>query len=92
MTHTCERRRHIRRQASLSARVVFNPRSPSLSCTVQNLCSSGAQIAFAGPVDLPGEFALEVPGLDLNVQARVAWSRAEEHGITFVWPHKTAWA
>jgi hypothetical protein len=32
---------------------------------------------------------LEIPTLDLRVDAQLIWSRDERHGVTFVWPqHK----
>jgi hypothetical protein len=29
---------------------------------------------------------LEIPDHNLSVEARVTWSRAERHGVTFIWP------
>ena len=91
VTEGVERRLHHRRPSNLSARAVFNDQSPALDCTVQNVSASGAKIAFAAAVELPREFVLDVPSLDLRVKVRVVWSQAECHGITFVWPQGTVW-
>ena len=89
MTEGTDRRRHNRRQSTYRARAVFNDQSPALPCTVQNLSASGAQLTFAAAVALPPSFVLEIPSLDLQVEARVVWSRAEQHGVTLVWPQRT---
>jgi hypothetical protein len=34
--------------------------------------------------DLPGEFELEIPMLEQAVRARVIWSKAGNHGVTFL--------
>jgi len=92
MTEGTDRRRHNRRQSTYRARAVFNDQSPTLPCTVQNLSASGAQLTFAAAVALPPSFVLEIPSLDLQVEARVVWSCAGQHGVTLVWPQRTPWA
>ena len=86
MKRESERRWHHRRSSAFSARIVFNNHTPAMTCTVQNLSSGGVQLAFATIVELPPEFVLEVPNLNLRVEARVVWSRAKLHGVTFLWP------
>jgi hypothetical protein len=68
MTQNRERHRHPRRSSALSARAVFNNRSPALDCMAQNRSSSRAHIAFAAPLDRPDEFALEIPSLKVAAQ------------------------
>ncbi len=87
-----DRRWHNRWPSVLSGRVAFNDQSPALECTVQNMSPRGAQIAFATAFELPREFELVIPSLDLRIDARAVWSRAERHGVTFVWPQRTPWA
>jgi hypothetical protein len=48
---------------------VFGDQSPALECTVQDISASGAKIGFAAADELPLEFVLEVPALDLRVKA-----------------------
>ena len=88
MTEESDRRWHNRRGATLGARVMLN--DATLPCTVRNMSASGAQLTFATSVELPQEFALEVPQLDLKVHAQLIWSRAEQHGVTFLWPQYNA--
>jgi hypothetical protein len=92
MTREEERRWHNRRSSVLSGQVVLNAYSPALPCTVENMSASGAQLTFATTFELPSEFVLEIPRPDLRVEARVVWSRAEQHGVSLVWPQRTPWA
>jgi len=92
VTEGTDRRRHNRRQSTYRVWAVFDDQSPALPCTVQNLSASGAQLLFATAVALPPSFVLEIPSLDLQVEARVVWSRAGQHGVTLVWPQRTPWA
>ncbi|QRM35838.1 PilZ domain-containing protein [Microvirga sp. VF16] len=92
MPEETDRRWHRRWPTSFKARVVFDDQSPALPCIVQNMSASGAQLAFATVFELPREFELEIPSLDLRVEARVVWSRDEQHGVTLVWPQRTPWA
>jgi hypothetical protein len=86
MAEENERRWHRRRLSAIAGQVTVNGQSEALACTLQNLSSGGAQLAFATAVDLPPEFELEVPSLSLRVGARVTWSRAELFGVEFIWP------
>ena len=85
-----ERRRSPRWPCALKAHVRFNNQSPALSCTVQDMSHRGARIAFADVLGLPRTFELEIPSLDLRVEAQRVWSQAECHGVMFVWPQHTA--
>ena len=89
MTGDSDRRLHHRRAATLSAWAIVNDQEQRLPCTVQNMSASGAQLTFAKAIELPPTIRLEVPQLSLEVEAQVAWSRAEHHGITFMWPRHT---
>ena len=80
-----DRRWHRRQRSAHGARVVLDDHS-RLTCTAEDLSASGAQIAFTTAVELPAKLVLEVPSMDLRVDARVVWSRGERHGIRFIWP------
>ncbi|WP_418294776.1 PilZ domain-containing protein [Microvirga ossetica] len=69
-----------------AGQVIVKGQSRALACTLQNLSSGGALLAFAIAVDLPPEFELEAPSLSLRLGARVTWNRAELHGVEFIWP------
>lgn len=90
MTEGDDRRWHIRRVSRLQARVIINDRSPALECTVRDLSARGARLVVATSCALPSTFELELPNLQLRVKARLVWSRAEQHGVMFVWPQQTA--
>ncbi|WP_371826958.1 PilZ domain-containing protein [Microvirga sp. VF16] len=80
-----ERRWHRRRASNHSAKIVLPNHSPTLTCTVENISAGGVRIRFATAVALPPEFVLEIPSLNLRVDARVVWSRGEHAGIRFLW-------
>ena len=89
MAEEKERRWQRRRPTAIAGQVIVNGHSQALACTLQNLSSGGAQLAFATAVDLLTEFELEVASLDLRVEAKVVWSREERYGVVFLWPqHK----
>ena len=80
------RRWHHRRGSAFDARVVTGELSSAIPCLVQNISANGAQIVLPNAVELPPQFTLDVPSLGLKVEVRVAWSRAQHHGVSFVWP------
>ncbi|WP_404295457.1 PilZ domain-containing protein (plasmid) [Microvirga sp. RSM25] len=86
-----ERRWHRRRLSDFSANIVLPNQSPSVTCTVENISAGGVRIRLPTAVALPREFVLEIPSLNLRVDARVAWSRGEHHGVKFLWrQHKSS--
>ena len=89
MTETTERRLHHRRTANLRAWAILDDHGEGLACTVQNISVGGALLRFPSAIALPPQFGLEIPQVSLTVDARVAWSRAEHHGVAFIWPHHT---
>ncbi len=89
MTEDSDRRFHHRRAATLSAWASLNDQGERRPCTVQNMSASGAHLTFPTAAELPPRIRLEIPQLSLEVDATVAWSRAEHHGITFLWPRHT---
>ena len=79
-----ERRSSKRWGAYFKARIVFNNRSSVLDCTVRDLSDTGAQLTLADVSALPPDFELEIPSIDMLVQAQVMWSRGKNHGVRFV--------
>jgi hypothetical protein len=78
-----ENRLSNRRRTVLKGQVVFNNRASAIDCTVRDLSDTGARIVFADVFLPPPEFELEIPSRDLQVQARLVWSRGATHGIVF---------
>jgi hypothetical protein len=62
---------------------MFGDQFLALKCTVQDISASRAKIAFAAADELPLEFVLEVPALDLRGKARLVWSQGKGHGVEF---------
>jgi hypothetical protein len=85
-----ERRRSPRWPCALKAHVKFNDRFQALSCMVRDMSHRGARISFDDVLALPRSFELEIPSLDLRVEAQRVWSHAECHGVMFVWPQHAA--
>lgn len=51
---------------------------------MQDISASGTKIAFAAAEELPLEFVLEVPALDLRVKARLVWSQGKFMGSSSI--------
>lgn len=88
MSDESDQRWHHRRATVLRAQIVLVPGSSAQDCTVTNLSAGGAQLTYAGDVELPSAFVLTVPSLDLRVEAQVIWNREDQYGVTFVWPRR----
>ena len=89
MTGESDRRWYRRRASVFSALVVFGDPVTTIPCAVQNMSATGAQLTFATAVDVPPQFRREIPQLDLKVEAQLAWSQEEEHGVKLLWPQQT---
>jgi len=89
MTGESDRRWHHRRASVFSASVVFGDPVTTITCAVQNMSATGAQLTFTTAVALPSQFRLEIPQLDLKIDALLAWSRGKEHGVKLLWPQQT---
>jgi len=88
MSEEQDRRWHRRRSSVLAGAVVFGDPATTVPCSVQNMSASGAQLTFTTIIDLPTRFRLEVPQLDLKVEAQLAWSRGDNHGVRLLWPQR----
>ncbi len=76
-------KRTSQRRTVLKGQVLFNNRASVFDCTVRDLSATGAQLIFADVSALPPKFELEIPSKDMRVQARVIWSRGQNHGVRF---------
>ncbi|PVE24911.1 hypothetical protein DC522_08300 [Microvirga sp. KLBC 81] len=56
----------------------------SIPCRIRDLSATGARIGLAADVELPGEFELNIPRLQLSLKVRLVWSRAKSHGVMFL--------
>lgn len=79
-----DQRSSERARTFLSGRIIFNNRASLIDCIVRDLSSGGARIAFEHPIDIPKEFELEIPRRNISAPARIIWSDAKEHGVTFL--------
>jgi hypothetical protein len=80
-----QRRSNLRKRTLLQGQIVFNSRFSLIACAVRYLSRSGAQIAFAPPIDVAPEFELEIPSKGLSLWSRVSWSigRGARSGSTW---------
>ena len=81
-------RRGVRQRVFFSARVALGGGATVLDCSVIDLSSSGARLAFGHAIGFAAgaELALEIQGGDQLIRARVAWSRATQCGVRFSEP------
>jgi hypothetical protein len=80
-----QRRRLSKRIPSiLEGRIRLESQASQIPCTIRDISMTGARIWLPGPVDLPGEFELEIPLLEQAVRVRVMWSNDRTHGVTFL--------
>lgn len=92
MAGCVDRRLHRRWPLNVSAWVRVNDQVSPISCTVENVSAGGARLALVPAVELPREFELEIPTLDLRVEVSQVWSQGEHHGVLFMWPQHTLWS
>jgi hypothetical protein len=78
-----ERRKMGRRRCLLGARVVFNGRSSTLSCTVRNYSEDGALLEFGEPPFMPDLFEIVLDNRRTLMPAEIAWRRDKHVGIAF---------
>jgi hypothetical protein len=78
-----ERRKTERRRCLLGARVVFNGRSSTLSCTVRNYSEQGALLEFGEPPYMPDLFEIVLDNRRTLMPGEIAWRRDRFVGIAF---------
>jgi hypothetical protein len=79
-----ERRKTVRQRSYLGGQIAFNGRYSTMDCTVRNISSGGARVAFPDTVVLPQDLDLAVRQKGLNARARVVWRSATEMGVSFL--------
>jgi hypothetical protein len=79
-----ERRRAKRTPSILEGRIRLENQASLISCTIRDLSATGARIWLPEAVSLPTEFELEIPKLGQSLKVRLAWSKAQTHGVMFL--------
>ncbi len=77
-----EHRKEPRRRSLREGRIVFNNRSSVLTCMVRDIADKGVRVTLDRADTVPDEFEFNFKGRPL-VQARKAWVRVNELGISF---------
>jgi len=81
-----EAKRSERARSLLGAKIIFNNRMSIIDCVVKNISSSGAKLALASSLAVPGEFELHVPQKGFTCNARKVWQDNEGIGVEFGQP------
>jgi hypothetical protein len=79
-----EARRSERIRAFLGAKIIFNNRMSIIDCVVRNISATGAKLALAGSLPVPGEFELQIPQKGCSYRARLVWRNNEGAGVEFI--------
>jgi len=78
-----EKRNHDRRRCLLGARVIFNERTATLSCTVKNVSNAGARLEFGASPLLPENIELLFDSRAGYQSAKVIWRHQNIVGVVF---------
>jgi hypothetical protein len=78
-----ERRKAARSRCLLGARVVFNARSSTMSCTIRNHSEDGAQLMFGEAPCIPDQLELILDNRRIRVPADVMWRSGRLVGVAF---------
>jgi hypothetical protein len=79
-----DRRSSKRLPSILEGRITLDGGVTKITCTVRDLSASGARIWFPEPIDLSGEFDLEIPWIGQTARARLVWSKGRTYGLMFL--------
>ncbi|MFM9973891.1 MAG: PilZ domain-containing protein [Beijerinckiaceae bacterium] len=79
-----ERREDNRRRCLLGARVVFNGRASTYSCTVRNVSDTGAMLIFGEKPYVPLLIELLLDNRRTVAPARVIWRDDNRIGLQFL--------
>jgi hypothetical protein len=79
-----EARRSERVRAFLGAKIIYNNRMSIIDCVIRNISTSGAKLALAGSLPIPGEFELQIPQRGCSYRARFVWRNTENAGVEFI--------
>jgi PilZ domain len=78
-----ENRAHKRRRCLLGARVIFNERATTISCTVRNISEFGARLEFGACPLLPDNVELILDSEAGYAPAHIVWRDLNYIGIEF---------
>ena len=78
-----ERRISPRRKSILQGRIYFNDGRSSFDCTIRDISSTGAKLAFSSAVETPSVIDLYLPNKKETHSAKVMWRRGDEMGVAF---------
>jgi hypothetical protein len=78
-----ERRKAARSRCLLGARVVFNARSSTMSCTVRNYTEDGALLIFGETPYIPDMLEVVLDNRKTLVPAQIAWRSHMKIGVVF---------
>jgi len=78
-----ERRKVARGRCLLGARVVFNNRSSTLSCTLRNHSDDGALLRFGETPYIPDQIEIVLDNRATLMPALVVWRGVDSVGIAF---------
>jgi PilZ domain len=78
-----ERRQKFRRRCLLGARVIFNNRRSTVTCTVKNLSGTGALLNFGEMINIPDDIEILLDKRSTLAAATVVWRSERNLGIAF---------
>jgi hypothetical protein len=78
-----ERRKAARNRCLLGARVVFNNRSSTMSCTMRNYTEDGALLIFGETPYIPDMLEVVLDNRKTLMPAQVAWRDGMKVGVVF---------
>jgi hypothetical protein len=64
-----------------TAKLIVDPKSPVIDCSVVDYSAGGACIEICGPVKLPNRFEFLYAGS--KKRCRVVWNNGRRYGLTF---------
>ena len=77
-----ERRRVQRHRTLKSGKVLIDPKTSALDCTVRNLSPSGALLMISS-IAVPDQFALVLSATRARHECRVVWRAHDRVGVEF---------
>jgi len=78
-----ERRKSTRNRCLIGARVVFNTRTSTMSCTLRNYSEEGALLKFGETPFVPGQLELVINNRETLMPAQLRWRQGDMAGIEF---------
>jgi hypothetical protein len=78
-----ERRKAARSRCLLGARVVFNSRSSTMSCSVRNYTEDGALLIFGEMPYIPDLLEVVLDNRKTLVPTQIAWRKHTKVGVIF---------